>query len=92
MLTFGIWNLWLGAKRMRGHDQLAAAELAKMYQHLLRPLGATEPPATQHDAIAIYLRLRHERDECGGVVVNRDLGAAVITRLQAAGLLPVGQP
>jgi hypothetical protein len=84
---FWDWNLWLGAKRMRGQAQLVAAELARMYQLLLRPLGATEPPATQQDAVATYLRLRHEREQFGGAAVNRDLGAAVITRLQAAGLL-----
>jgi hypothetical protein len=84
---FWDWNLWLGAKRMRGQDHLVAAELVRMYQLLLRPLGATEPPANQQDAVATYLRLRHEREH-GGAAVNRNLGAAVITRLQAAGLLP----
>jgi hypothetical protein len=89
---FWDWNLWLGAKRMRGQDHLVAAELARMYQLLLRPLGATEPPATQQDAIATFLRLRHEREQFGGVAVNRDLGTAVMTRLQGVGLLPAGRP
>jgi hypothetical protein len=85
---FWDWNLWLGAKRLRGQDGLVVAELAKMWQQLLRPLGATKPPATQQDAVATYLRLRHDREQQGGDAVDHDLGAAVITRLRAAGLLP----
>jgi hypothetical protein len=35
------------SERLRGLDALVAAELAKMWQHLLAPLGAGRPPATQ---------------------------------------------
>ena len=87
---FWDWNLWLGAKRLRGQDRVVAAELVKMWQHLLRPLGAPAPPASQHDAVTTYLRLRLDRERRDGETVPRGLGAAVITRMQAAGLLPAG--
>lgn len=86
---FWDWNLWLGAKQLRGQDEIVKAELAKMWRFLLRPLGAAGPPATQQDAISAYLRLRDRREQqLGGHAVIRDLGNAVVTRLQAAGLLP----
>jgi hypothetical protein len=59
-----------------------------MWQHLLRPLGAPAPPASQHDAVTTYLRLRADRERRDGETVPRDRGAAVITRMQAARLLP----
>lgn len=85
---FWDWNLWLGAKRLRGQDRVVAAELVKMWQHLLRPLGAPAPPASQQDGVATYLRLRVDRERRAGESVARDLGAVVITRMQAARLLP----
>jgi len=60
---FWDWTLWLGAKRLRGRDTLVAAELAKMWHHLLESLGAARPPATQHQAITSYLRLRHQHEQ-----------------------------
>ena len=89
---FWDWTLWLGAKRLRGLDTLVAAELAKMWQHLLNPLGAARPPATQRQAITSYLRLRHQHEQRLRVTVPRDLGDAVIIRLQTAGLLPRPRP
>jgi hypothetical protein len=89
---FWDWNLWLGAKRLRGQDTLVRAELGKMWRHLLRPLGAAGPPATQQQAIILYLGLRPKREQQLGQAVSPDLGNAVITRLQAAGLLPSPLP
>ena len=84
---FWDWTLWLGAKRLRGLDTLVAAELAKMWRHLLQPLGATRPPATPHQAVTSYLQLRHRHEQRLRFTVTPDLGNAVITRLQDAGLL-----
>jgi hypothetical protein len=84
---FWDWNLWLGAKRLRGQHELVGAELTKMWDHLLRPLGATGPPATQQQAVSVYLELRRGRELQLGHAVCHDLGNAVITRLRAAGLL-----
>jgi hypothetical protein len=59
---FWDWNLWLGAKRLRARDDVVAAELAKMWCHLLRPLGAAVRPGTQPDAITLYMKLRDQRE------------------------------
>jgi hypothetical protein len=84
---FWDWNLWLGSKRLRGQDELVSAELTKMWVHLLRPMGAGSPPATQQQAITAYLALRRKRERQLGHAVSHDLGKAVITRLRAADLL-----
>jgi hypothetical protein len=54
---------------------------------MLRPLGAPGPPATQEQAVRVYVRLRAKRALTLGHAVCDDLGEAVITRLRAAGLL-----
>jgi hypothetical protein len=84
---FWDWNLWLGAKRLRGQNDLVNAELGKMWHHLLRSLGATGPPVTQWAAISVYLRLRDERERQLGCSGSPGLGNAVMERLQAAGLM-----
>jgi hypothetical protein len=91
---FWDWNLWLGAKRLRGQDDLVSSELGKMWRHLLHPLGAAcqpasaaWPPATQQDAVILYLELRRGREQQLGRTVARNLGHAVMARLQATGLL-----
>lgn len=89
---FWDWNLWLGAKRLRARDDVVTGELAKMWRHLLRPLGAAVPPETQPDAITLYMKLRDQRERQLGCAVARDLGDAVLTRLRSAGLHPAGAP
>jgi hypothetical protein len=84
---FWDWNLWLGSKRLRGQNELVSAELTKMWRHLLRPIGATRTPATQEEAVSMYLGLRHIREQQLGEPVPRELGNAVVSRLRAAGLL-----
>jgi hypothetical protein len=85
---FWDWNLWLGAKRLRGLDALAGAELAKMWHYLLRPLGSARPPVSQHQAVTSYLQLRGRQEQRLGFAVPRELGDAVIGRLRGTGLLP----
>ena len=85
---FWDWNLWLGSKRLRGQDELVGDELAKMWRHLLRPLGAIAPPGTQEQAVSVYFALRRGREQQSGDAVPRELGTAVAARLRAAGLLP----
>jgi hypothetical protein len=84
---FWDWNLWLGSKRLRGQDELVSGELTKMWVYLLRPLGATGPPATQEQAVSVYLALRAKRELKLGRAVSDDLGKAVMVRLRAARLL-----
>jgi hypothetical protein len=85
---FWDWNLWLGAKRLRGNDELVRAELAKMYRHVLRPLGAASAPHRQDEAIGVYLELRRHRETQLGAPVAPGLGNAVIARLRDVNLLP----
>ena len=62
--------------------------LAKMWRHLLRPLGAIAPPGTQEQAVSAYFALRRGREQQSGDAVPRELGTAVIARLRTAGLVP----
>jgi len=38
---FWDWTLWLLAKEVAGKGKLVVSELAKMYQHLLDPMGVS---------------------------------------------------
>jgi hypothetical protein len=40
------WMLWLAAKQHAGKADLTTAELAKLHEHLLAPLGVAGRPAT----------------------------------------------
>jgi hypothetical protein len=51
---FWDWILWLVSKRERERGE----QLELMYDHLLGPLGAAQPPRTAGGALATYLELR----------------------------------
>ena len=74
---FWDWTLWLCAKQAAGKEDLVTAELHKMFQHLLKPMGATQAPASLQDAIGVYERLRAGCEDHFGVGVSRRLGEAV---------------
>jgi hypothetical protein len=59
---FWDWTLWLGAKQLRGLRELVAAELAKMWDTLLRPMGVQRSPQTLDEAVNFYLVARRERE------------------------------
>jgi hypothetical protein len=84
---FWDWNLWLGSKRLRGTETLVRTELAKMWGYLLKPLGGSAAPATQHEAIAEYLRLRRRLERRHDIHIAPGLGRAVQETLGAVGLL-----
>jgi hypothetical protein len=67
------WALWLAAKALRGRDDLVAAELARMWEHILRPAGVEEPPGTLADAVRAYLGARSALETRLGVEVPRAL-------------------
>src|SRR4029450_1023660 len=81
---FWDWALWLGGKRERGKLDLVSAELDKLLDHLLAPLGVNRRPSSIAEAITAYrdARDRAERELEG--TVPRDLADAV-----AEGLLLV---
>jgi hypothetical protein len=74
------WVLWLASKREKGEDELVRRELAKMFDHLLGPMGADEVPESIPDAVEAYRRLRDRRE--------REFGVRV-TRVREAEVLPV---
>jgi len=55
---FWDWLLWLSAKQEAGQHGLVAAELARLHEHLLDPLGVTTPPTALAEAAASYLAAR----------------------------------
>ena len=74
------WVLWLASKREKGEDELVRRELAKMFDHLLGPMGADEVPGSIPEAVATYRTLRDRRE--------RELGVRV-TRVREREVLPV---
>lgn len=60
---FWDWMLWLAAKQQADKAGLVDAELAKLHEHLLAPLGVPAQPATLGQAIGRYrtARRRWER-------------------------------
>ena len=55
---FWDWMLWLTAKQQAGKADLVTAELARLHEYLLAPLGIAAPPATLRQAIATYRAAR----------------------------------
>jgi hypothetical protein len=69
---FWDWTLWMASKRQRGQDALVGRQLELMSEHLLRPLGVADVPASIEDAIAAYRAARDRREtELGGAVPRR---------------------
>ena len=59
---FWDWMLWLTAKHQAGKAGLVAAELAKLHEHLLAPLGVRAQPATPAQAIGSYRAARRRQE------------------------------
>lgn len=77
------WVLWLASKRERGQDELVRSELAKMRDHLLRPMGVNEVPRSIEDAVQRYRSARDERERAFGVRVTRRREREVLPVLSA---------
>ena len=78
---FWDWALWLGSKRARGATALVASELAKLFEHLLRPIGVERSPGQLADAVASYLAARSRLERGFDIRVPRALGRAVAREL-----------
>jgi len=74
------WLLWLASKREKGEDALVRRELAKMFDHLLRPMGAHRAPGSLLGAAETYGALRDR--------LERELGTRV-TRVREREVLPL---
>jgi Nucleotidyltransferase domain len=82
---FWDWILWLGAKEQGGNDALVVGQLRTMTSFLLRPMGASETPATIGEALAAYRSARDRLEVRFGVRVPRTLEAAVLPAITAPG-------
>ena len=78
---FWDWILWLASKREKGQDEVVRRELAKMSEHLLRPLGVDRVPGSIEDALESYRFARDERELELGVEVSRRLEREVLPAL-----------
>jgi predicted nucleotidyltransferase len=75
---FWDWTLWMASKRQRGENELVGEQLELMSEHLLRPLGIDEVPASIEGAIAAYRGARDRREVEFGVTVPRGLEREVL--------------
>jgi hypothetical protein len=65
---FWDWTLWLHAKEAAGKTDLVERELAKLFDHLLGPLGAARAPSSIGEAVESYRALRDHPTELENAV------------------------
>lgn len=82
---FWDWALWLRSKEAARKADLVAAELEKLFHHLLGPLGATTRPASVADEATAYRGARDLAERRFGCRVPRDREAAVADALAQPG-------
>lgn len=82
---FWDWIIWLASKDQQRKANVVVDELAKMHEHLLRPLGVETPPAGIEDAISLYRRARTRWEHDLGIATSRTVTQAVVERLRGAG-------
>ena len=74
---FWDWALWLRSKEESGKRDLVVAELEKLFQHLLDPLGATTSPGSVAEAVSAYRDARATAERRFAYEVPRELELAV---------------
>lgn len=79
---FWDWMLWLAAKQQAGKADLVAAELAKLHEHLLAPLGVPAQPVTLRQAIGSYRAARRSWEQRLNCQVPRAAEQAVSPALR----------
>jgi hypothetical protein len=68
---FWDWLLWLMSKEAAGRDDLVSEELAKMFDHLLQPMGEQVPPIDLTAALDAYVNARGRQEGRLDVRVSR---------------------
>ncbi len=82
---FWNWIYWLAGKEARGLADLVQAELQKMFDFLLKPMGVSKVPESIGDAVrAFHIALR-EREKQFQVRLDRTLEEETIHGLQVMG-------
>ena len=79
------WLLWLRGKKRAGKDELVAAELEKLFVHLLRPLGVERVPSSIGDAVELYRPARAAAAARFGCDIAPALEAEVTPALTSRG-------
>ena len=81
---FWDWILWLLSKEDAGREEVVSAELGKMSDHLLRPMGVREGPTDLAEAINAYIAARTEMEGLLGETVEgaleQEVGKAWLRR------------
>lgn len=79
---FWDWVLWLRGKEAAGKGELLAAELKKLFAHLLGPLGAGAVPSSVADAVESYRSARDRAERRFGRTVSRAVEEEVAPSLR----------
>jgi hypothetical protein len=80
---FWDWLLWLASKNTAGKHDLVSAELQKLFEHLLEPLGVEQRPSSLRKAIDAYRIARKKAEDRFDLHVRRRLEAEVAPALGA---------
>lgn len=75
---FWDWTLWLQSKQLAGKHGLVEAELGKLHDHLLGPLGVIQAPGTIELAIVGYRTARNQWERRLGIRIPRAAEEAVM--------------
>lgn len=80
---FWDWMLWLRSKEAGGKEELVGAELQKLFDHLLAPLGVERVPSSIAEAVESYRAARERAEERFGQYVSRAVERAVAPSLRS---------
>jgi hypothetical protein len=79
---FWDWVLWLGSKALHQQHELVEAELRKLYDNLLGPLGVATPPTTIDAAVTEFRSARERLERRWNISIDRRLGDEISLALQ----------
>jgi hypothetical protein len=82
---FWDWMLWLTSKVDAGKDSLVDAELIKMHDHLLAPMGVPTSRASLGEAVEEYVAARDTWAQRVGVTVDPRVEQEVRPIVEALG-------